>query len=394
MIRSPVTVCTILVFAVLMNKSSNAQEGGFLEALRKRLSEASSSQTDEDRARNRENLKKLFSIISEGTRTVIRSLPEESQQAITERRKAWMDAIASGFGDLKGEDIEGWLDNSDNIILRSLSRGEGSPSINAKSGIDRLSDQWWYSKQNRLLAFLLTQPPEPIVRREDLPGPAVIFVNGIATKKAEAVEMADALAEKLGRRVQLLHNPTILEPPHSTGLQAEGYGTDDLSECLHDRLWPATVVNRLEKLNEEKLRDYLESNISLQGNPTTRQLTHLLLTAREPVTIVSHSQGCLITRNALFSMAMLGQRDQAEQNISWIAAGIPLNDKEISPVPNQLYILDVGDDPVAKIVGLRGGSREYKGTDHSFLDHYLSEIKREHLWHGQNKLPVPPRTKI
>ncbi|WP_417734983.1 hypothetical protein [Rosistilla oblonga] len=387
------TTC-ILLAILCNNRPVVAQEGSFLDAIRQRIQSAADNQTEAEKEQTRKKLESLFSIVTEGAREIYRTLPDDSQKAIDQRRQAWMDAMASGVDDLTGDDIERWLDNSDNVILRSLSRGGDAPSVNAQSRTDLLPEQWWYGKQNRTLAQLLTQPPETIIRREDLPGPPIWFVNGITTKRAEAIAMADEIAEQLGRRVHLLHNPTFMEPPNHSGLDVEGYGTDDLSECLHDRLWPATVFNKLNRMDAEQLQAMRDDGQTLQGNPTTRQLAYVLLTAREPISLITHSQGCIIARNAMYTMAMLGRREQAEQQIAWIAAGIPLNDKELSPLPLQTTILDVGDDPIAKIVGMRGGSREYRGTDHSFSDHYCRQIQAEQLWHdalpATDKPAVPP----
>ncbi|MEZ6087135.1 MAG: hypothetical protein R3C05_03700 [Pirellulaceae bacterium] len=357
-----------------------AQQGSLLDSLRQRIQAASENQTDEQKQRNRENLEKLFSIVTEGTRQVIRTLPEDSQQALAERRKAWMETLASGVDGLTGDDIERWLANSDNVILKSLSRDSDAPSIDARGSADRLPDQWWYGQQNEKLIPLLTEPPDTIVRGEDLTGPPIWFVNGITTKRAEAIAMADEISTRLRRPVHLLHNPTFMEPPHHSGLKVPGFGTDDLSECLYDRLWPATILNKLNKLDEAALRQMVADDLPLQGNPTTRQLAHVLLNAEAPIDLITHSQGCIIARNAMYTLAMLGARQKAEETIAWIAAGIPLNDKELSPLPKQTTILDVGADPVAKIVGLRGGTREYVGSDHSFLEHYSPQLLADQLY--------------
>ena len=383
---------TVLLAVTLSFTGALYSQDGFLDGLRKALQSSDDSPSDEQAERNQENLKKLLSGIRQGFLEASRALPEDTQEAMRERRKAWMDAIASGFADLKGEDIESWLENSDNVILNSLSRDPDAPGVNAINGVDRLPKQWWFDQDNRSLALLLLEIPKPILRREDLPGPPVWFVNGITTTRADAIEMGDKLAEKLGRRVHVLHNPTFLEPPNSTGLDVPGYGKDDLSECLYDRLWPATVVNRLDRIKDEGgLESLLQEKDWLQGNPTTRQLTYALLMAKGPFDLVTHSQGCLIARNAFFSLAMLNRRAHCEHQIAWIAAGIPLNDHEISPRPHQTKILNVGDDPVAKIVGLRGGTREYKGADHSFLEHYLQQIEPSQLWQQPVENPVRAR---
>lgn len=387
---NPYAAACLLLAVLCSPNRCLSQEGSFLDSLRQRIQSASENQSEADKEKTRRNMQQLFSIVTEGAREVYRALPDDSQKAIDQRRQAWMDAIASGVDDLSGDDIERWLENSDNVILHSLSRGGDAPQVNAQSRADVLPDQWWYGKHNPTLARLLTQPPETIVRREDLPGPPIWFVNGITTKRAEAIAMADSIAEQLGRRVHLLHNPTFMEPPNTSGLEAEGYGTDDLSECLHDRLWPATIVNKLNKLDAAGLQQMFDQGQTLQGNPTTRQLAYALLTSREPISLITHSQGCIIARNAMFTMAMLGRREQAEKQIAWIAAGIPLSDKELSPLPLQTTILDVGDDPIAKIVGMRGGSREYRGTDHSFSDHYCQQIQAGQLWCEHP--PVKPAT--
>ena len=367
-----------LSFIVALTTTSLAQQG-LLDSIRNRVRAVRGD--DDAISERRARMKRLLNVVTDGAREVIQVLPENTQQAIRDRRSAWMQAAAAGFGDLSGQDIEEWLADSDNVIASALSRAPGAPEIDARQGADKLPSQWWFDDpdQRQSLAQMLTEQPTAIIRGAELSGEPVLFVNGIATKRADAVATADLIAKRFGRPVHLLHNPTFMEPPHESGLMEPGFGTDDMSECLYDRLWPAMVINRLNKHDPQTLKQAEEAGKILQGNPTTRQLAYLLLASNKQVTLITHSQGCIIGRNAFFTLAMLGKRQEVEERIVWVASGIPLNDKELSPIPRRTTILDVGNDPVANIVGMRGAKREYKAADHSFNDRYLQMITIDQL---------------
>ncbi len=278
---------------------------------------------------------------------------------------------------------ERWIEEPDAVILSCLARSENSVHVEIGAGVDYLKNQWWYGKLQAHLLSLLIEPPTFDVCRDDLPGPAVWYVNGILTTREKAVKAGNAIAEKLGRRVHVLHNRTIAESPYDTGLEARGFEADDLSECLYDRCWPVIVVSRLDSIVESAIGAVMNSGEKLQGNPTTRQLAHVLYYSDEPVSLVTHSQGCLIARNAFFTMSLLSKEDVPRDKVAWVAAGLPLNDNEIWPRPEKTTILDYQDDPVSKLVGSRGGGFDYNAADHDFMEEYVEQLKPDQFWQSE-----------
>lgn len=273
-----------------------------------------------------------------------------------------------------------WVSQPDQEFLNAVGRGEKGIRVELGNAVDYLKGQWWYQRfQDHLLSQLL-EKPEFIVCGEDRPGPEVWYVNGMLTEKARAVKVGEWISFQLNRRVHVLHNPTIVESPFQTGLVAEGFGNDDLSECVYDRIWPAVVVNKLRESEKLLVNAIALEGEKLQGNPTTRQLAWVMYHSDAPVSVVSHSQGCLITRNALFTMSLLSAEQKARKNVAWVAAGLPLNDAEIWPKPNKLSILQYHDDPVAKLCGLRGGGIELNAADHDFMEEYLDQLTDDQIW--------------
>ncbi len=427
------SVLTCLLFAPPLSSRLHAQDNHGLEQLFRDLVEILDSESSagkpspgnardlmprepsEDNAKQNEarpQLRRLLKIARQGASEVIRMLPEESQQAISDQRRELMDALASGVDDLTGEDIEKWLESSDNVILQSLARNEGE-NVNVQGIVQRLKQQWWYGKEESRLAGLLTQRPVTISRGTQYSGRPVIYINGITTTRNAAIEMADKIAEQLSRPVRLLHNPTFLEEPWTTGLNVKGYGNDDLSETFYDRIWPTTIINRLNRLDSDQLQQMVLANEAnqtkakatnqdeqtsqegrasqegkagqsglLQGNPTTAQLTHILLHSTEPVDLVTHSQGCIIARNAMFSLAMLGKTKTVRKRIAWIACGVPMSESEITPQPLQFTMLNDANDLVAQVSSLRGNVDALQRGTHSFINTYCPQLEPRMLWHA------------
>ena len=253
------------------------------------------------------------------------------------------------------------------VTIEASARGEKSLDVESAVSLPRDSQPD--------LRPLLLEEPVFVVCGADRPGPAVWYVNGVLTSKTNATAAGEQISARLDRRVHVLHNPTVIEPPFQSGLQVAGFRTGDLSESTYDRAWPAVVVGRL--LAESLLGKRAACPEKLQGNPTTRRLAWVLYHSDQPVSLVTHSQGCLIARNAFFTMALLGNESKVRNNVAWVAAGIPISDYEICPRPNRTTILDYRDDPVPKIVGLRGGGIPFNPADHDFMGNYVEQLNED-----------------
>lgn len=182
-------------------------------------------------------------------------------------------------------------------------------------------------------------------------GDWVYYVNGINTDRTDAEDDARALAVQLSRPVRLIHNP-----PHSVVFT--------VAQVVYDRLWlakfPASFV---------------------QFNAVTKQVTHLLYHSDGPISIVTHSQGCLIMRNALLTAHSVHGGNVAHR-VRWVATGVPLRDEEVPPC-DRFTPLANPDDPVAQSLGLRVDSDEFFKQNlaaHSFTRRYVSQIQPAYLW--------------
>jgi hypothetical protein len=167
-----------------------------------------------------------------------------------------------------------------------------------------------------------------------------------------AIKQAQALAVRVQRPVGLIYNVT-------NGVAA------DLTESTYDRTWPL-VVPVLPKL--------------IQANSTTRQVAHLIYHATKRIAIVSHSQGCIIVRNALL-MANTYTGGKAKDRVIWVATALPLRDEEICPKPARFRGMTNRDDTVCQLIGLRLSPDKIDWADacaaHDFTTAYLGEIRPE-----------------
>jgi hypothetical protein len=289
---------------------------------------------------------------------------------------------------LKVQNWERWIVDPEQVAIDALHRGGNSVKVEANAAVAYVKDQWYYKKLQRHLLSLLLEEPTYIVCGAERPGPPVWYVNGICTTKYHATKAGNAIAERLDRRVHVLYNPTVIEPPYQTGLKAKGFGNNDIDECVYDRAWPATVLSRLDILTESLLGGLVKNKEKLQANPTTRQLAHVLYYSDEPVSLVTHSQGVLIARNAFFTNWILGKESKIRNNTAWVAAGLPLSDHEIFPRPKRTTILSYSDDPVSKLLGLRGGGVELKPADHDFMENYKDQLHENQIWPANCKPAV------
>jgi hypothetical protein len=239
-----------------------------------------------------------------------------------------------------------------------------------------VKDTWWYQLLQGGLLDLFMEEPSFIKVGMQHPGTPVYYVNGMLTSRDSAQKGAEELAHHLRRPVFLIHNPTAYFPPFDTGTPE----VEDFGECIYDRIWPFQVMSAFASLTKSAL---LDRRPRLQENSTTRQVTHLLYHADEPISIVSHSQGCMIIRNACFALFLLGKESWVQQKLAWIAAGTPLNGNEVWPCPKKYERLIDDNDFVAQVIGLSGLPRDNlldTLADHNFIESYVPRVNAENLW--------------
>lgn len=195
-------------------------------------------------------------------------------------------------------------------------------------------------------------PTVTVVNPGNFAGDLVYFVNGIDVNRELALDQAEALAARVKRPVGLIYNVTH-------GLAA------DLTESTYDRTWPLVtpVLHRL-----------------IQADSTTRQVAHLIFHATKRIAIVSHSQGCIIVRNALL-MANTYTGGKAKDRVIWVATALPLRDEEICPKPARFRGITNRDDTVCQLIGLRLEPDKIDWANacapHDFVKGYLDEIQPE-----------------
>ena len=186
----------------------------------------------------------------------------------------------------------------------------------------------------------------------------IYFVNGIWNTLVDAIQSAELLSNRLRRRVYLIYNPTSL---------VYGNITEDIIEAIYDMVWPVDAYQG-------------------QANLATRQVSYMLYRAakqNKPVSIVSHSQGCIIVRNACFALGMVGMEDYVVNQVAWVCTGSPLNENVVCPRPTKYKSLRNPNDFVAQIVGVSDlpdttNLPEWVAS-HAFTE-YVEKIDANMLW--------------
>ena len=235
-----------------------------------------------------------------------------------------------------------------------------------------LKDQWWYRRLQGFGLSMFMEPPSFTRVGVAYSGEPVYYVNGMLTDLNQATDRRDRIGDHLQRPVHVVYNPTV-----NIGM--------DLAECYYDRLWIYDVFTLFSHFKEVSLlKAFLDGKPTLQMNPTTRQVAHLLYHADRPISIVSHSQGCMIVRNACFTLFLLSKESWVRAHLAWIAAGTPLNDNEVWPPARKYESLRVDGDPIARWLALSGTSQitsiPQMSADHDFIQSYIPQIGGRMLW--------------
>jgi hypothetical protein len=204
------------------------------------------------------------------------------------------------------------------------------------------------------------------------------------TVRTEAQAEAVALSNHLHRPVYLILNPSFLDGVNTGTPNCP----DDISEAVEDKQWPEKVLG----LDVVKFLA-LPSPPLVQLNHTTRQITHLLYHANRPISIVSHSQGCLQVRNAILAAAILGKENEMRDRVAWVATGTPLNDHEIFFAPHKHKYFKNQDDPVPTLIGMHGGAgtgaaARFQKPEHEPIKNYFPKIQPSMLFGGDASLAL------
>jgi hypothetical protein len=213
--------------------------------------------------------------------------------------------------------------------------------------VNNLKKAWWYQKLQNFAMDLFMKQPSIIQIGTQYGGEPIYYVNGICTTKDRAKDAATDLSDRLQRPVFIIYNPT------------ENLVVD-VAEATYDRLWTYAILNLLEKLAEITINVFLGREPKLQQNETTREVSYLLYHAKSSISILSHSQGCLIVRNACFTLFLLGQESWVRSKLAWVAAAPPFNDMEVYPSANKHTTLRNAKDPVTQMLAVNSSLNTVK----------------------------------
>lgn len=204
----------------------------------------------------------------------------------------------------------------------------------------------------QLRGLYMDDPAIEVMNDEGFVGDTIYYVNGINTNHKPAMATARLLSTHLKRPIGLLHNDTA-------GMPA------DIAESCYDRAWPNLNLGELVP----------------QVNAATRRLTSLLYNATAKISVVTHSQGCLIMRNALLMADSFSSGSTAPM-VAWVGAGMPLRDEEVIPKPAKYTPIIHPNDPAATYVGLRIDPEffEQSASKHSIDEVYLPMISSDRFW--------------
>lgn len=186
----------------------------------------------------------------------------------------------------------------------------------------------------------------------------VYFVNGILNTSFDARESNKLLSRWLRQPTGLIYNISNTKDYHVI---------DGTSEVIRDRL---------------NIPDITDPDATISG--VTRQVAHVLYFSETPLTIVAHSHGALITRNALHIVHQLGRGPWLEQNVRLVFCGAPVSTESV-PKVNKLEFITNEGDIVAQWIGLRGGPGAVVaplatlGGAHSFSS-YVDKVRTEMTW--------------
>jgi len=238
----------------------------------------------------------------------------------------------------------------------------------------RHSPRWEELNSFPISAFM--QPPRPIRTGLRYPGEPVYYVNGIWTDKIKATVAAEALAQHLRRPVFLIYNASGVRSLVSRrGIPAPP--TTGLRDVVYTGIWPLLACT----MPPERLSTIGGGKI--QSNVATRKLTSLLYNAKKPISLVCHSEGCVIARNACFALFLLNKEEWGRDNLAWVATGIPLHDNVVWPKPTKYTSLIDKNDPVPKMIGFEDWDHidlSIVRFQHGFVQHYLHKITSEMVW--------------
>ena len=220
-----------------------------------------------------------------------------------------------------------------------------SVTIELQNTIDAIKHSSLYNLLVDVGLSRFMEKPEIFWVGEEFGGDPVYYVNGILTTKSDIVATATLIAIHLDRKVGIIFNPSCIDMSFGFNTGTPGCSSD-FEEAVYDRCWPAICAVELKNLDPPS-----------QRNRTTRQLAWLLYhNIGNKISFITHSQGCIQMRNAMFTVGMFGKETDVRRNLAWVELGTPLNNNELWPKPRKFVRLRNKDDIVDELIGLNGVS--------------------------------------
>ncbi|MBX3417996.1 MAG: PDZ domain-containing protein [Pirellulaceae bacterium] len=216
----------------------------------------------------------------------------------------------------------------------------------------------------------------PTIHRFDIgvSGAPVYFVNGAGTTFENAKSEAIALMNRLQRPVYLIFNSTAIErfgsSSNPNGLAADVGVVVDFLAATFDKLYLPPIPS---------------------PSKTTRQLAHLFVNSSEKISLVTHSQGCLIAQNAALIAAEFRRGNWMRENVRWVATGSPISNvtrRADAPRLVQKFtdLLNPGD-PIILVRGELPSSKEkLSSSQHDFESAYVPRVDNIDLWHNTEEI--------
>ena len=169
-----------------------------------------------------------------------------------------------------------------------------------------------------------------IIRGSEYDGALPVwYINGMHTSRERGEENATMLADHLHRPVYFIHNTT------------KGWVKDSV-EASADRLY---------LLVPAPLQDLFLSDSAKVLNAVLRE--HARSENPQPMCIVSHSQGCLVVRNAFLFAMNNGRGEYVQDNVHWVAMGVPMVLAEVRPRPAEMRLMTNRRDYISRGIGGR-----------------------------------------
>lgn len=220
-----------------------------------------------------------------------------------------------------------------------------------------------------------------LINRKGYTGQPVVYVNGLGTTVAQAREEALTLSRHLERPVRLFYYPS--QTPELDFAQATVDRLQPFQKLYEGRIVLRTYDEKQKRphVNDLRQNDGIAPILRSYSKITAQLASYLIKQGKEPVSIVSHSTGAVLVRNALLvSNVFLYRR----LNTSWVATGFPLKREEIYPEPFKFRIITEDDDDIAKQLS----NMEFDSTTlgnklarerHDFFFAYLPSITKDDI---------------